>query len=91
MNESVSRGLKPSLGRVLMSGLKPGPISETTANRFVRHYLKPFLLIYLFNGLKAAANPDRQKRGWHKHQGHSVEEWPWNVLLSCCGANLLVC
>ena len=39
MQESVSRGLKPSLGRVLMSGLKPGPISEakaTARTRFVR-------------------------------------------------------
>jgi len=31
MKESVSQGLKPNLGRGLMSGLKPGPISGTKA------------------------------------------------------------
>jgi len=37
MKESVSRGLKPSLGRVEMSGLKPGPISEAkTTARTIR-------------------------------------------------------
>jgi len=40
MQESVSRGLKPSLGRVEMSGLKPGPISKAkTTARTIRQTL----------------------------------------------------